>query len=151
VSETDKTVEVEENPHAKVVLQAANAMTKASLKVVPAAVVLCVVLFTVLNGMPGLVGSVIGGVLAIVSALATLGMMRFCAGLDPMFVLAITLSGYIAKVLILFGALSLLRGVSVVHPMSLGITMIAGILLAAGVEFAAFRKVKIPTIIPASR
>lgn len=151
MSETEKTVEAEENPHAKVVLQAASAMTRASLLITPPAVLVCIVLFTILNGLPGLVGSVIGGVLAIVSALATLGMMRFCAGLDPMFVLAITLSGYIAKVLILFGALSLLRGVSVVHPMSLGITMIVGILLAAGVEFAAFRKVKIPTIIPASR
>ncbi len=151
MSETEKTVEAEENPHAKVVLQAANAMTKASLLFTPPVVLVCIVVFTILNGVTGLVGSVIGGVLAILSALATLGMMRFSAGMDPMFVMVIALGGYVFKILILFAALTLLRGVTWLHPMSLGITMIAAILVAAAVEFAAFRKTKIPTIIPASR
>jgi hypothetical protein len=52
------------------------------------------------------------------------------------------------KVVLLFGALTLLKGVTALHPMSLGITMIVAILLAAAAEFAAFRKTKIPTIIP---
>ncbi|MFD6072942.1 hypothetical protein [Amycolatopsis lurida] len=151
MSETEKTVEAEENPHAKVVLQAANAMTKASLKLVPPAVLVCIVVFTILNGLPGLFGSVLGGVLAIVSALATLGLMRFSAGMDPMFVMVIALGGYVLKLVLLFGALTLLRGVSSIHPMALGVTMIVAILVAAAVEFAAFRKTKIPTIIPASR
>ncbi|MBE1575796.1 hypothetical protein DMC63_12945 [Streptomyces sp. WAC 05977] len=151
MSETEKTVEVEENPHAKVVLQAANAMTKASLIATPPVVLACIVLFTILNGLPGLYGSVIGGVLAILSSLATLGMMRFSAGMDPMFVMVIALGGYVLKILVLFGALTLLRGWSDLHPMSLGITMIAAILVSAAAEFAAFRKTKIPTIIPASR
>ncbi|WET78264.1 hypothetical protein P3102_30010 [Amycolatopsis sp. QT-25] len=151
MSETEKTVEAEENPHAKVVLQAANAMTKASLKLVPPAVLICIVVFTILNGQPGLLGSVIGGVLALVSALATLGLMRFSAGMDPMFVMVIALGGYVLKVVVLFAALSLLRGVTAIHPMALGVTMIVAILVAAAVEFAAFRKTKIPTIIPASR
>ncbi|WP_037320048.1 hypothetical protein [Amycolatopsis orientalis] len=151
MSETEKTVEAEENPHAKVVLQAANAMMKASLKLVPPAVLVCVVVFTILKGQPGLLGSAIGGVLAVGSALATLGLMRFSAGLDPMFVMVIALGGYVLKLILLFGALTLLRGVDSVHPMALGVTMIVAILVAAAVEFAAFRKTKIPTIIPASR
>lgn len=151
MSETEKTVEAEENPHAKVVLQAANAMIKASLIFTPPVVLVCIVLFTILNGTNGLVGSAIGGVLAILSAFATLGLMRFSAGMDPMFVMVIALGGYVLKVLVLFGALTLLRGVEIVHPMSLGVTMIAAILVSAGAEFAAFRKTKIPTIIPASR
>ncbi|WP_181775666.1 hypothetical protein [Amycolatopsis pittospori] len=151
MSETEKTVEAEENPHAKVVLQAANAMTKASLIFTPPAVLVCIVVFTILNGVTGLVGSLIGGVLAILSALATLGMMRMSAGMDPMFVMVIALGGYVFKILILFVALTLLRGATWLHPMSLGITMIVAILLAAAVEFNAFRKTKIPTIIPASR
>lgn len=151
MSETEKTVEAEENPHAKVVLQAANAMTRASLIATPPVVLACIVLFTILNGLPGLYGSVIGGVLAILSSLATLGMMRFSAGMDPMFVMVIALGGYVLKILVLFGALTLLRGWSDLHPMSLGITMIAAILVSAAAEFAAFRKTKIPTIIPASR
>ncbi|MER7862910.1 hypothetical protein ABTX61_27690 [Amycolatopsis japonica] len=150
MSETEKTVEAEENPHAKVVLQAANAMTKASLIATPPVVLVCVVLFTVLNGLPGLVGAAIGGVLAILSSLATMGLMRFSAGMDPMFVMVIALGGYVLKILVLFGALTLLRGWSDLHPMSLGITMIAAILVSAAAEFMAFRKTKIPTIIPAS-
>ncbi|ADJ49490.1 hypothetical protein AMES_7665 [Amycolatopsis mediterranei S699] len=138
----------QENPHAKVVLQAARAMTKASLLVTPPAVVVCIALFSILNGLPGFLGSLVGGVLAMLASLSTLGMMKFSAGQDPMFVMVIALGGYVVKVVVLFGALTLLKGVTALHPMSLGITMIVAILLAAAAEFAAFRKTKIPTIIP---
>jgi hypothetical protein len=146
VSETE--TEAQENPHAKVVLQAARAMTKASLLVTPPAVLICIVLFSVLNGMPGFLGSLVGAVLAMLASLSTLGLMRFSAGQDPMFVMVIALGGYVVKVVLLFGALTLLKGVTALHPMSLGITMIVAILVAAAAEFAAFRKTKIPTIIP---
>ncbi|MGW5722790.1 hypothetical protein ACWEVP_41920 [Amycolatopsis sp. NPDC003865] len=146
MSETE--TEAQENPHAKVVLQAARAMTKASLLVTPPAVLVCIVLFSILNGMPGFLGSLVGAVLAMVASLSTLGLMRFSAGQDPMFVMVIALGGYVVKVVLLFGALTLLKGVTALHPMSLGITMIVAILVAAAAEFAAFRKTKIPTIIP---
>ena len=138
----------QENPHAKVVLQAARAMTKASLLVTPPAVLVCIALFSILNGLPGFLGSLVGGVLAMLASLSTLGMMKFSAGQDPMFVMVIALGGYVVKVIVLFGALTLLKGVTALHPMSLGITMIVAIMLAAAAEFAAFRKTKIPTIIP---
>ncbi|HEY3472520.1 MAG TPA: hypothetical protein VGL47_45795 [Amycolatopsis sp.] len=138
----------QENPHAKVVLQAARAMTKASLVATLPAVVVCVALFSILNGLPGFLGSVVGAVLAMLASLSTLGLMRFSAGQDPMFVMVIALGGYVVKVVLLFGALTLLKGVTALHPMSLGITMIVAILVAAAAEFAAFRKTKIPTIIP---
>jgi len=146
VSETE--TPEQENPHAKVVLQAARAMTKASLLVTPPAVIVCIVLFSILNGLHGFLGSLVGGVLAMLASLSTLGMMKFSAGQDPMFVMVIALGGYVVKVIVLFGALTLLRGVTALHPMSLGITMIVAIMLAAAAEFAAFRKTKIPTIIP---
>ena len=146
MSETE--TPVQENPHAKVVLQAARAMTKASLLVTPPAVIVCIVLFSILNGLHGFLGSLVGGVLAMLASLSTLGMMKFSAGQDPMFVMVIALGGYVVKVIVLFGALTLLRGVTALHPMSLGITMIVAIMLAAAAEFAAFRKTKIPTIIP---
>jgi F0F1-type ATP synthase assembly protein I len=146
VSETEP--QEQGNPHAEVVLQAARAMTKASLLVTPPAVVLCIALFTILNGLPGFLGSLVGGVLALLASLSTLGLMKFSAGQDPMFVMVIALGGYVVKVVLLFGALTLLKGVTALHPMSLGITMIVAIMLAAAAEFAAFRKTKIPTIIP---
>lgn len=146
MSETE--TEAQENPHAKPVVEAARAMTRASLLVTVPAVVVCIVLFSVLNGLHGFLGSLVGGVLAMLASLSTLGMMRFSAGLDPMFVMVIALSGYVVKVIVLFGALTLLKGVTALHPMSLGITMIVAILVAAAAEFAAFRKTKLPTIIP---
>lgn len=146
MSETE--TEAQENPHAKVVLQAARAMTKASLLVTPPAVVVCIALFSILFGLHGFLGSLVGGVLAMLASLSTLGLMKFSAGQDPMFVMVIALGGYVVKVVLLFGALTLLKGVTALHPLSLGITMIVAILLAAAAEFAAFRKTKIPTIIP---
>jgi len=143
VSET----EAQENPHVKPVVDAARAMTKASLLVTPPAVLVCIVLFSILNGLHGFLGSLVGGVLAMLASLSTLGLMRFSAGQDPMFVMVIALSGYVVKVLVLFGALTLLKGVTALHPLSLGITMIVAILLAAGAEFAAFRKTNIPVIV----
>ncbi|MEU7782885.1 MULTISPECIES: hypothetical protein [unclassified Amycolatopsis] len=146
MSETE--TQDQENPHAKVVLQAARAMTKASLLVTPPAVVVCIALFSVLFGLHGFLGSLVGGVLALIASLSTLGLMRFSAGQDPMFVMVIALGGYVVKIVLLFGALTALKGVTALHPLSLGITMIVAILLAAAAEFAAFRKTKIPTIIP---
>ncbi|MFI5587780.1 hypothetical protein ACIA5G_22200 [Amycolatopsis sp. NPDC051758] len=139
--------EAQENPHVKPVVDAARAMTKASLLVTPPAVLVCIVLFSILNGLHGFLGSLVGGVLAMLASLSTLGLMRFSAGQDPMFVMVIALSGYVVKVLVLFGALTLLKGVTALHPLSLGITMIVAILLAAGAEFAAFRKTNIPVIV----
>ncbi|MFI5608955.1 hypothetical protein [Amycolatopsis sp. NPDC051903] len=148
MSETETSTEAQENPHAKVVLQAARAMTRASLLITPPAVALCIVLFSILYGLHGFLGSLVGGVLALLASLSTLGLMRFSAGQDPMFVMVIALGGYVVKIVVLFAALSLLKGVTALHALSLGITMVVAILLAAAAEFVAFRKTKIPTIIP---
>ena len=139
-----------ENPHAAPVRQLARSMTRASLLFTPPFILVCIVLFTVLNGLHCFLGALVGGVLAMVASLSTLGMMKVSAGQDPSLVMLIALGGYAAKVILLFLALTLLKGVTVLHPLSLGITMIVAILVAAAVEFAAFRKARIPTIIPAS-
>ncbi|SEO54369.1 hypothetical protein [Amycolatopsis saalfeldensis] len=145
MSDTETTAQ--ENPHAAPVRKAAQAMTRASLLVTPPVVLACIVLFSVLNGLHGFLGSLVGGVLALLASLSTLGMMRFSAGQDPMFVMVIALGGYVIKVIVLFGALTLLKGVTVLHPMSLGITMIVAILVAAAVEFVAFRRTNLPAIV----
>ncbi|WP_425388654.1 hypothetical protein [Amycolatopsis jejuensis] len=124
-------------------------MTRASLLFTPPFILACIVLFSVLNGLPGFLGSLVGGVLAMAASLSTLGMMKISAGQDPSFVMLIALGGYAAKVILLFLALTLLKGVTALHPLSLGITMIVAILVAAAVEFASFRKTRMPTIIPA--
>ena len=139
-----------ENPHAAPVRQLARSMTRASLLWTPPFVIACIALFAVLNGLHGFLGALVGGVLAMVASLSTLGMMKISAGQDPSLVMLIALGGYAAKVILLLVALTLLKGVTVLHPLSLGITMIVAILVAAAVEFGAFRKARIPTIIPAT-
>jgi hypothetical protein len=138
-----------ENPHAKTVLTAAAAMQRATLLVTPPAIVVSVVVFLVLKGMPGLVGGLIGGALGLLSSLATLAMMRFSAGQDPMFSMVIALGGYIFKILVLFGALTLLKGIAIVNPLALGVTLLVAVIISAAAEVRAQKRAKIPTIIPA--
>jgi hypothetical protein len=136
-----------ENPHAKTVLTVAAAMQKATLIAVPPVVLVSTIVFLVLRGAPGLFGGLIGGALAILSSLATLGMMKFSAGMDPMFVMVIALGGYLFKIILLFGALTLLKGVTGISPTAVGITLLAAIIAAAAVEVRAYKRTKVPTII----
>ncbi|MFD8493412.1 hypothetical protein [Amycolatopsis sp. NPDC059657] len=136
------------NPHAESVLKLAGAMQKATLVVVPPLIAICAVIFLIAKGTPGLLGALVGGAIALASSLVTIGMMRFSAGMDPMFVMVIALGGYIVKILVLFVALNLLRGVESLQPLALGITMLSVIVIAAAVEVRAYKRTKIPTIIP---
>ncbi|NIH82095.1 hypothetical protein [Amycolatopsis viridis] len=141
---TDKT----ENPHAQSVLKLADAMLRFALWPAVATVVVGVVVSTVLSGVPGLLGSLVGGAIAFASSLVTLFMMRKSAALDPFMVMAVAVGGYILKVLVLFGVMTALKGVDAFNRYALALTTLAVILVWAAAEFLAFRKTKIPTIIP---
>lgn len=141
---TDKT----ENPHAQSVLKLADAMLRFALWPAVATVVIGAVVSTILSGVPGLLGSLVGGVIAFASSLVTLFMMRKSAALDPFMVMAVALGGYILKVMVLFGVMTGLKGVDAFNRYALAFTTLAVILVWAAAEFLAFRKTKIPTIIP---
>ncbi len=143
---TEKT----QNPHAQSVLTLADAMYRGALWPAVATVVVAVVVATVLTGLPGLFGALVGGAVAFGSSLVTLWMMRRTAAMEPMAVMAVALGGYILKVLVLLGVMMGLRGVGALQPKALAFTMLAVILVWAGAEFVAFRRTRIPTIIPAS-
>jgi len=140
----------EVNPHAQSVLTLAAAMLKATLVVGLGTIAVAVVVSTIWVGIPGMLGALVGGAVAFGSAMATIWMMRFCAAMDPMFVMAVVLGSYVVKVLILLGVMTALKGVEVLHPMALGLTMLAAVILTAAAEVRAFRRTKIPTIIPNS-
>jgi hypothetical protein len=147
---TETAVE-QENPHAQSVLKLAGAMLRATVVFGGGTIVVAVAVFTILYGVPGLLGALAGGAVAFASSLATIGVMRFCAPLDPMMVMAIVLGSYVVKVLVLLGLMTVLRGVHALHPYALAITMLAAFIAAAGGEVRAFKRTKIPTIIPASK
>ncbi|MFC4004867.1 hypothetical protein ACFS2C_23680 [Prauserella oleivorans] len=113
-----------------------------------AVVVVGAVVATVLVGTEGLLGALVGGVVAFASSLATLFMMRKSSAMEPMAVMAVALIGYVFKIVVIFGVMTLLRGVDALHTLSLALTMMAVILVWAGAEMVAFKRTKIPTIIP---
>lgn len=137
-----------DDPHAKAVLKLADAMLKATLMFASATIAVCVVVFAIVHGTDGLLGALVGGAVAFGSSLATIALMRFCAGMEPTVVMGIVLGSYVLKVLVLLGVMTALRQVSALHPMALAITMLAAFVMAAGAEMRAFKRTKIPTIIP---
>ena len=139
-----------ENPHAQSVLKLADAMFRGALWPGIATVVVGAVVATVWVGLPGLFGAVVGGAVAFGSSLVTLWMMRKTAAMEPMAVMAVALGGYILKVLVLLGVMMLLRNVPGLHTKALAFTMLAVIVVWAAAEFLAFRRTKIPTIVPAA-
>lgn len=134
--------------HTEALQQLAAAMLRWQARLMVPALVVCVVVFTVVNGTAGLLGSVIGAVTACVSSLFTFALMRVSAKHGPHAGLAAALGGFIGKMIILLVVFTPLRGVEAIHAYSLAITMMVGILVAAGADMVAFRKTKLPTIIP---
>jgi hypothetical protein len=139
------------NPHANSVLKLADAMLRATLVLSVGAIVLAMIVFGIVFGAHGLLGALVGGAIALASSLATIAVMRFCAALDPMMVMAIVLGSYVVKILILLGLMTLLRGVDALQPYALAITMLVTFMVAAAGEVRAFKRTKIPTIIPTSK
>ncbi|WP_229787567.1 hypothetical protein [Actinokineospora fastidiosa] len=108
-----------------------------------------VVVFGLINGMPGVLGAAIGAALAIGSSMLTLFLMRKSAGAGPHIGMAASLGGFILKLLLLLLIMAALKDVEALHRESLGITMVAVVVVAAAADAMAFRATKLPTIIPA--
>ncbi|MBM7776510.1 hypothetical protein JOD54_006714 [Actinokineospora baliensis] len=138
------------DPHAKSLLTLANAMFRYALWPSLATIAVGAVVFALINGAPGLWGALVGGLLAAASSLLTLLLMRKTAHLGPHIGMAASLGGFVGKLLVLMLVMTALRGVDALHAESLGITMVAVVLVAAAAEAVAFRRTKLPTIIPAA-
>lgn len=138
------------NPHGEVVRRLATEMLRTAVWPGLATVVIGAIVATVLVGVTGLVGAVIGGVVAFGSSLLTIWLMRFSGGMNPQFVMVIALGGYVGKMFVLLVVMTLLGGIDAIHRESLAFTMLATVMVWAGAEVVAFKRAKIPTIIPSS-
>lgn len=136
------------NPHAQSVLKLADAMLRYALWPSVATAVVAVLVSMLLVGTDGLFSALIGVAVALVSSLATLALMRKTAALHPMMVMAVAMGGLVGKLLILLGIAVALGSMSWLHREALALSMLAVVLVWAGAEAMAFRKTKIPTIIP---
>lgn len=134
--------------HAGIVVKYADAMLRGALWWGVGTAVAAVVVSTVLVGVPGLVGSLIGVAIALGSSLLTLIVMRRSSGVQPTMLLGIAMSTFIGKLILLFGLAKLLHGVAFVHPKAFALSFAAVIVVWTVAETFAFRKVKVPTVIP---
>lgn len=149
---TDSPTTVESaNPHAAVVRKLADAMLRTAVWPGVATVVLGALLAAMWVGVPGFFGALVGGIAMSASSLLTIVLMRWTGGMDPMFVMAASLGGYFVKTGVLMMVMTMLGGVEALHTESLAFTMLATIMVWAGAEVAAFRRTKLPTIVPDSQ
>lgn len=133
--------------HAESVRTLAAAMLRTSTLPVTVTAVLAVIVSTVVAGLPGLWGSLVGVVVSVAAGLVTLWLMHNTAALPVHFVMAAALGGFMGKMLVLLVTMLLLRGVSGLDLKALAFTMLAVILVTAVCETIAFRRTKIPTLI----
>jgi ATP synthase protein I len=134
--------------HGEVVLKLADAQLRYQAGMVLPVLAVAVVVATVLAGTPGLWGALVGAAVAVVSSAFTLWLMRISANQGPHLVMAAALGGFVGKMLILLVVLTLLGDVHALHRNALAFTMLAGVVVAAVADAVAFRKTKLPTIIP---
>jgi ATP synthase protein I len=129
------------------VTRLADAMLRYALWPAVATAVAGIVVCAVLWGVPGGVSALVGGVIAFASSLATWWLMRKTAALNPMFVMAGALGGFIGKMIILLLVLMVLREITWLHTESLAYTMLAVVVVWAVMDTVAFRRTKLPTLI----
>lgn len=133
--------------HAESVLKLADAMQRYALWPALAVVVAGITVGTLVAGLEGTLGALVGGIVAFASSFATLWLMRRTAAMNPMLVMAAALGGFVGKMLVLLVVMMLLRGVDVLHTESLAYTMLGVVVVWAAMDAVAFRRTKIPTLI----
>jgi ATP synthase protein I len=134
--------------HGEVVLKLADAQLRYQIMLVLPVLAIAVVLSTVLAGLNGLWGSLVGSAVAVASSAFTMWLMRISAHQGPHLVMAAALGGFVGKMVILLVVLTLLGDVTALDRNSLAFTMLAGVIVAAVADGVAFKKTKLPTIIP---
>ncbi|WP_035913245.1 hypothetical protein [Lentzea aerocolonigenes] len=137
--------------HELVVQRLAGEMFRAAAWAALGTFVLGVVVSTVIWGTAGLIGSLIGGAIAIASSLVTLLLMRKTAALDPMFVMVAALGGFTGKLMVLLLAVILLRNQQWLEPKALGITLVATVLVTSWLEARASKRSRSQMVVPASQ
>ncbi|MCE7008069.1 hypothetical protein LWC34_35385 [Kibdelosporangium philippinense] len=137
--------------HEEVIRALAKTVFWAAVSSTVITVVIAAVLAGVLVGSNGVYGALAGGAVGLLSAVTTSLLMRQTAGMAPQKVLFVVLGGFAGKMIILLIAMMVLGTIAALHRNSLAFTLLATILVSATAEVFAFRRTKVPTIIPASK
>jgi ATP synthase protein I len=127
----------------------AAAMLRIGLGVGSATAVAALAVAAALAGWPGLLGAAVGAGVAFASSLLTIALMRVTASLPVESLFGVVLGGYLIKVFLLLAIAVPLRDATQLHPMALALTVVAVVIAWALAEVIAFRRTRLPTIIPA--
>lgn len=138
-----------DSSHAGSVRTLAAAMLRTGVTLGLAAAAVSMGVAGVLAGWPGLLGAGLGAAVGFVSSLLTIVLMRLTAALPVESLFGAVLGGYLIKVFLLLVVAVPLRGVEQLHPMAFGLTVLAVVVAWAAAEVIAFKRTRIPTIIPA--
>jgi ATP synthase protein I len=136
------------NRHADSVRTLAAAMLRTGVLFAAVATVVSLAVAAATAGWPGLYGAAVGAAVGFVSSLLTIAMMWASAPLPVESLFGVVLGGYTVKIFALLVVAFPLRQVEAFHPMALALTVLAVVVAWAAAEVVAFRRTRIPTIIP---
>ncbi|MEU5693615.1 hypothetical protein [Actinosynnema sp. NPDC020468] len=136
--------------HETVVRRLAGEMFRAAMWASVATVAVCAVVWTVVAGVNGLVGALIGGALACLCSVGTLFLMRQTAALPLQVIMVAAFSGFLGKLVLLVAAMFLLRRFPLLHVNAFALTMAATIVVATFLEVRASKRSRSQIVIPTS-
>ena len=128
---------------AQVIRRLSGSMARGAALVGGATSLLCLVVATVAEGLPGLYGAGLGGLLATGSALLTPALMLRTTHLEPGAVMLASFGGLATKAILLLLALFTLGGAPALHRTSLAVTLLAVFVTTTAAEAWAGSKLKI--------
>ncbi|MHA6796143.1 hypothetical protein ACVGVM_21900 [Pseudonocardia bannensis] len=133
-------------PHVATVLRLAGAMQRTALILGVATSAVAIVVAVVLRGGPGLVGAVIGAVLALLAGAVGTFVMRGTARTSPAGVMIGAMTAFAGKIVILLIFLLIFRGTTLFDNQTFAFTLLA--VTAAWIvgEVVGFVRAKVPAV-----
>lgn len=100
----------------------------------------------VVDGVAGLWGAGIGGVVGVIFCLTTVVSMRLAEGRSPQYLAIVVLGGWLAKMAVVIVILAVLQDMTFYNRYLLVGTLVAIVLASLTIEMLAVRGARIPTV-----
>ncbi|WP_447004041.1 hypothetical protein ACRAKI_31050 [Saccharothrix isguenensis] len=144
----DSSQDAKEWSHEAVVERLAGEMFRGAMWAALVTVAICLAVWTGVAGVTGLVSALIGGVIACLSSVGTLVLMRKTAALPVQFIMVAALGGFMGKLILLVGVMFLLRAFPALHVNALALTTVATIVVTTFMEVRASKRSRSQIVIP---
>jgi ATP synthase protein I len=139
-----------DDPHAAMVRKLADAMLRGAIWWGVGVAAIGMIFFGIVYGLPGVLGALVGGAVAVTSGILTLLLMRSTSRVPVQMIMGIALLGFIGKTALMLVVMLSLKNVALLHPKALAYTMLVTLVVWTAAETRAYAKQKLPTVIPAS-